>query len=228
MRQVVEPPQNVSDEHTLLAQKYAGYFVGHPYRAAQQGSTITVDRKHKWKEPVVVADECVFCVRLTDDEAVRRVAGYQWQLDIESTRNKGKHYAAWVESGDPKIPEPEDHVWTHSQANLRAFIELFQSEPREGREGGWAREAQPHGWRTRPLPMVNLPLRLKRKLCVEWNHLLRDWMIREDLSYDFEEQMFYRDIDDEDVTILCSREDDHDSHDVGTHGWCPGRPWEGC
>jgi hypothetical protein len=196
VREVVDPPREVADEHTLIAQRYAGYFVGHPYRAEQQGTTITIDRTREWREPSAVRCDCELCVRLTDAEAIRRVAGYQWQLDIESTRTKGRHYAVWMESGDPRIPEPADHIWSHSQANLRMFVELFQSEPREGREHPYGRKAQPLGWRLRPLPMVDLPLRLKRKLCVEWNHALRSWMIRDMVFYDFEQREFWREVPD--------------------------------
>ena len=60
MRAVVELPQTLADEHTLIAQRYAGYFVGHPYRAAQQRvgpDAICVDTAKAWKEPSVTADD---------------------------------------------------------------------------------------------------------------------------------------------------------------------------
>jgi hypothetical protein len=186
VRVIVEPPQELADEHTLIAQHYAGFLVGHPYRNDAQSWIITVDRKHRWKEPAQVADECIFCVRLTDDEAVRRVAGYQHQLDIESTRGKGRHYDSWINSGDERIPEPSNGVWSHSAANLRRFVELFQDVPRPER-------SQPLGWRTRPFPMIDLPLRLKRKLCIEWNHVYLRWMQETGVQYDFSEHQFYRD-----------------------------------
>lgn len=186
MRQADNPPQEIVDEHTLIAQRYAGYLVGHPYQAAQQGYKITVDSE-EWIEPNVISDTCVFCSRLTDAEAIRRVAGYQWQLDIEATRNKGHHYTAWVQSDDPRIPDPSHHVWSHHQDNLRAFVELFQDVPTAN---------HPNGWKTRPLPMIDLPLRLKRKLCIEWNHLLLGWMTSESLSYDYNTHVFWHEVPD--------------------------------
>jgi len=44
--------------------------------------------------------------------------------------------------------------------------------------------------------MVELPLRLKRKLCIEWNHLYRAWLEEHpDSWYDFDEREFYREIE---------------------------------
>jgi hypothetical protein len=44
--------------------------------------------------------------------------------------------------------------------------------------------------------MVDLPLRLKRKLCIEWNHLYRDWLNEhEGAWYDFDAREFYREVD---------------------------------
>lgn len=186
MREIVNPPQNIVDEHTLLAQYYAGYLVGHPYRNEQQTVVITVDHDLEWKEPAVVADGCLFCAKLTDETAIKRIAGYQWQLDMEATRGKVTHYSVWVQSDDPRIPSPVDYGWGSNAANLREFVELFQNDTSERR---------PDGWRTRPFPLVDLPLRLKRKLCVEWNHLLLNWMFDEDLDYDFETREFYRIVD---------------------------------
>jgi hypothetical protein len=183
VRQFARLPQELADEHTLLAQKYAGALVGHPYRNVQQTPLVTVDRSRRWKELSVVADDCIFCVRLTDEEAIRRVAGYQHQLDIESTRSKMMHFAAWHAGGAAEgVPEPDEE---RSVANLRRFVELFQDMPTEKR---------PIGWRLRPLPFITLPLRLKRKLCVEWNHCYLKWMTQEGVQYDFETREFYREV----------------------------------
>ena len=190
VREVVKPPQDVADAHTLAAQYFAGFFFGHPFRQDQQRHERTAFHvsPQRWREPVVVADDCVLCQLLTDESAERRVAGFQWQLDIEATRTKGRHYSDWVRSGDPRVPEPQEEVWHHSAANLRRFVELFQNEPLPA--NGY-REARPHGWLTRPLPIVDLPLRLKRKLCIQWNHILLGWMLGAGLSYDVGERVFY-------------------------------------
>lgn len=191
-REVVKPPRAVVDEHTLIAQRYAGYLVGHPYRQAQQTTNITVDLTRAWREPPVVADDCIFCVRLTDEEAVRRVAGYQYQIDVEVLRSKWVHYAKWVSSRSPDVPEPDVDM-RNNPVNYRRFCELFQDAHTVSPPNQW-RAATKHrdGWKTRPFPMVSLPLRIKRKLCIEWNHLYLAWMAEEGVEYDFEEREFLR------------------------------------
>jgi len=184
---LVIPPQELADEHTLLAQKYAGYFVGHPYRNEPWQSVTKVNRKRKWKEPSVVADDCEFCVTLNNEQAVRRIAGYQFQLDIECTRTKYMYLEAWLKAG---IDVPNSDAGRRDWANLRRFIELRQDVKTEKR---------PNGWRLRPLPLHELPLRLKRKLCIEWNHVYIRWMKKENLLYDKGQRMFYREVSLEDV-----------------------------
>jgi hypothetical protein len=188
MRYPVDPPPSLADQHTLVAQRYAGYFVGHPYRAAQQRvgpGAIQVDRSRPWREPAVVSDDCEFCRRLTDDEAERRVAGYQHAIDIEVLRPHALAYAEWLGSDAPVVVEEVNIAGVvkrrgvgASQANRRKFIET-------------------HGdvMDVKPLPLIDLPLRLKRKLCIEWNHLYRDWLREHpDIQYDFATRTFYRDV----------------------------------
>ena len=182
-REEVTPPQELADEHTLIAQRYAGALVGYPYRDEQQNRIVIVDRSRPWREPAAVADDCLFCVRLTDEQAIQRVEGFQHQIDIEACRGKYQHIGAWLDSGSPDVPNPKhDHK---NRANLRRFCELFQDMPTERR---------PTGWETKPFPMVALPLRLKRKMCVEWNHLLLRWMEENGLQYDFEQHVFWHEV----------------------------------
>jgi hypothetical protein len=190
VRVAIPLPQSLADQHTLIAQKYAGHFVGHPYRAAQQRTgpgAIQVDYARTWKEPAVVADDCVFCARLTDEDVVRRVAGYQHAIDIEVLRSRAASFADWLASCSPDIPEIEEVAIgetvvrrgvMNSARNRRAYI-----------------AARPHEFDTTSLSMVELPLRLKRKLCIEWNHLYRDWLNEhEGAWYDFEAREFYREV----------------------------------
>ena len=192
MRVAVPLPQSLADEHTLIAQKYAGYFVGHPYRAGQQRTgpgAIQVDRSKPWREPSVVADACDFCGKLSDEEAARRVAGYQHAIDIEVLRARAASFADWLSTANEDVPEIEEAVVagetvrrgvTNSAANRRKFLETHNKE-----------------FDVTALSMIELPLRLKRKLCIEWNHLYRDWLGEHpDTWYDFDEHEFYREIDD--------------------------------
>ncbi len=188
VRTPIDPPQSFADTHTLVAQRYAGFFLGHPFRAAQQRigpEAIQIDWNTPWREPAVVSDDCVFCGRLSDDEAVRRVAGYQHAIDIEVLRPQALAYAEWLGS-DAAITE---------EVNIGGYVTRrgVSANPQNRR-----RFIEQHAGRfkERPISMIDLPLRLKRKLCIEWNHLYRDWMIAEpDVQYDPEHRQFYREIE---------------------------------
>ena len=187
---IVSPPRTLTNQHTLIAQKYAGYLIGHPYRQEQQSTTITVEWAKEWREPPVVADDCIFCVRMTDEEAERRIAGYQFRIDVEVVRNKWVHYAKWVDSGSEDVPNPG--MKDNDQANYRKFCDLFQDMPTDSPATSWRSALHREGWKTKPLPMVGLPLRIKRKICVEWNHCYVKWMAEEGLEYDFDTREFWR------------------------------------
>lgn len=191
MRQSVSVPQEVVDEHALVAQRYAGYLVGHPIRAERYTTplrgSVTVDRTRAWVEPNPMQDDCLFCQRLTDDEAVRRVAGFQAAIDKEVLGTKWRHLNAWaMERGlDP-----------NSHAVRRQFIEENQNVPRDTVSGyGNNRKPRPTGWLTKAAPLVSMPLRIKRKLCIDWNHVYTAWMKAEGLEYDFEKHEFFRNLD---------------------------------
>ena len=178
--QPVTPPQKVADAIALAAQMYAGYLVGHPYRAAQfpADRAVTVDKSKPWREPATVPDDCVFCVRMTDEDVLRRVAGFQGQIDKEVLRAKSKHYMKWIGTGEG-VPAPEEGY--ESDVNRRTFVLLRQNVRTEKR---------PKGWREKPFPLVDLPMRLKRKLCITCNHIYVDWMRENELEYDFETRQF--------------------------------------
>jgi hypothetical protein len=188
VRTAVHPPQSIADDHTLIAQRYSGYFVGHPYRAAQQRvdrGAIQVEYDKVWKEPAVVSDECDFCRGLSDEDVLRRVEGYQHAMDIEVLRPYSVAYAQWLATGNESIPERENvtvdgitktHGVSASQHNRRKFIEMLGDKI-----------AVP------PVSMIDLPHRLKRKLCIEWNHLYLEWLeSNPDVSYDFDRREFFR------------------------------------
>lgn len=189
MRYPVDPPPALADQHTLIAQRYAGYFIGHPYRAAQQRvgpGAIQVERNKDWQEPQVVSDDCVFCSRLTDEDADRRVAGFQHAIDIEVLRPHALAYAEWLGTTSPDVVEEVNIAGIvkrrgvgASQVNRRKFIETHADMID-----------------VKPLPLIRLPLRLKRKLCIEWNHLYLDWLKEHpDIDYDAETRAFYREIE---------------------------------
>ena len=52
-----------------------------------------------------------------------------------------------------------------------------------------------NGWNTKAAAIVRLPLRIKRKMCIEWNHVYTRWMQENGLEYDFEMHEFYRNIE---------------------------------
>jgi hypothetical protein len=191
MRRTISPPQHIADEHTLIAQSYAGFFLGHPYRAVQQSSApgaITIDWTKDWKEPAVVSDDCKFCQTLSDEDADRRVAGYQHAIDIEVLRARSNLYADWLVTGTD-VPDMEEmniagvtkmRGISISARNRRRFIELHAAK-----------------FEIVGVNMTTLPLRLKRKLCIEWNHLYRDWMAANPgTGYDFDTHEFFQEVPD--------------------------------
>ncbi len=187
IRVTVTPPQSLADAHTLVAQKYAGYFLGHPYRAAQQKvgpNAIEIDWSREWREPPVVADDCEFCARLTDAEAERRLAGYQYAIDIEAIRPYGAQYADWLArtSGETALGALTSQLPSMSGIDAKRRRQFLEEH-----EGTFLHRA---------ISMVSLPLRLKRKLCIEWNHLYVDWLQQEPgVRYDPDTREFYREQD---------------------------------
>ncbi len=126
--------QELADEVALIAQKYTGYFYGHPTRAAQyqtpEAGKVFVEYGKKWDEPLVFPDNCEFCEKtLSDERVIARVDGFQAAIDHE------------VEHG-------------------------------RGRES---------------FPLNELPLYLKRRMCIEWNHAFKRFLeAKPFLFYDFE------------------------------------------
>lgn len=212
---------NIADKLAIIAQKYAGFFTGVQYRFDQQSpyliSTTTntlrgITLGKPWKEPTVISDTCDFCQHTTDERVIERVAGYQHQIDIEIIRGKNLYYLSWLQSNSEDIVERE---WvksiveesgqievgkSNSALNRRKFIELHQDNPRETRSGA----DRPNGWERKALPLVDLPLRLKRKLCIEWNHVYRDFLRdNPDISYDFETREFFKEMPELDTLPCC-------------------------
>ena len=126
--------QELANKVALIAQKYTGWFYGHPTRAAQWGTPeagkVYVDYDEPWVDPPVRPDDCEFCEKTLADERVEaRVLGFQAAIDKE------------VKAGRGKVS----------------------------------------------FPLTDLPLYLKRRLCVEWNHAFRDHLAEHPyLYYDFE------------------------------------------
>lgn len=165
-------PQELADAWALTAQRYAGYFYGVGARGLQLSHEVFLSDK-PWQAPYVVEDDCPFCVVLTDERAVERVAGFQHAIDIEVINGSIRYskrpcYKKWLEK----------EGITDGPKAKRRFIAEHEDRPTEKR---------PHGWRRTALNLTALPLYLKRRLCVEWNHVLRDFLAdHEGYSYDIE------------------------------------------
>ncbi len=195
---IVPVPQSVIDEHAMVAQTYAGFLLGHPIRAARYTTplrgSVEVDWSRPWVEPNPLQDDCVFCVRLTDEEAVRRVEGFQWAIDKEVIGAKGNYFNTWMEERGLSYETPEGR-----RALLRTFIAETQYKPIPEHQSHWNNSiivpARPNGWKTKAAPLVNFPLRLKRKMCIDWNHVYTRWMEKEGLHYNFDDREFYKELD---------------------------------
>ncbi len=197
MRQKVEVPQAVIDEHTAVAQTYAGYLVGHPIRAARYTTplkgSVQIDWNTPWAEPNPMQDTCVFCLLLNDFSVEKRVAGFQAAIDKEVLATKRLYFDKWVAATG--LPPFGDETQKH--AAWRVFIREHQYKSIPAHQGQWGswKPEKPGGWSTKAADLTSLPLRLKRKMVIGWNHCYTKWMEKEGLSYDFDAHEFYRDLD---------------------------------
>lgn len=160
-------PVRVADQLVLAAQRYVGYFYGEYVRATQmhpntriEDGVVTDPSVHltgeEWVEPFEPGDECKFCQRMTDQSIEDRVEAFQWELDKESHHHP------------PQFAEPG---WRQAHAQeIARNVETVRASGRSD-TGIWA-----------PFDLTALPTRLKRSLCIEWNHIWRGWE-REDLRY---------------------------------------------
>lgn len=182
---IIYVPQRIADAHALAAQQYAGWFYGHPVQTDQYPEAIAgsvhVDESKPWREPNEVSDDCLFCERLTDEEAERRVLAFQAAIDKECVNRFYTHYHKWRSVNNLSDSAP----------TRRRYVEEFVDAPPT--EVSDYRALDERGWLMKPLPMHELPLRLKRKLCIAWNHIYLDWMASYDppLLYDFDSGQFY-------------------------------------
>lgn len=186
--------QDLADKWALAAQKYAGHFYGYKIRAQQHGKGAPdVELSEElWEEPLVFEDKCEFCAVMTDERVEDRILGFQAAIDKEVLGLKYGHYRPWIESDDPRVPEPRQY---DSRRNRRLFIELFQDMPTPNR---------PEGWKNRALDLTKLPMHLKRRLCIEWNHIFREWLDtnKDAFYYDFEERVVRAKQNPEGIAVL--------------------------
>src|SRR5262249_3716414 len=141
-----------------------------------------------WREPAVVADGCTFCLRLTDADAVRRIDGYQHAIDIEVMRARADSYAEWLATTADEVVDFEEG--SVAGVNVRRGIKARQEKQQ--------RFIATHGekFEVPSIGLLDLPLRLKRKICIEWNHIYRDWLLEQpEVHYDAARREFYRDVD---------------------------------
>lgn len=214
MRQAVNVPQVVIDEHAMVAQTYAGFLVGHPVRAARYTTplpgSVDIDFTRAFVEPNPMQDDCIFCQRLTDADAERRVFGFQAAIDKEVLARKWKYLSEWVTfSPAEDIPtfiehdavidleQPDGSVKQVRQRNISAMTMDFANRRKFVEQNQYVpRPARPNGWATKAAPIVSLPLRIKRKMCVDFNHVYTRWMATDpSIQYDFEKREFYKEVE---------------------------------
>ncbi len=158
-------PMTVADRMTEMAQKMVGYFTGKDVRVKQMGGIKTTERGEvdlttevsnvDWTPPFEVADECVFCLKMTDESVMDRVAGFQWALDKEVAGRFGAGLGKATTT-----PKHYEHDDTHEQRQeYHDQLVAFYAE---------------HPLLFGVIPLIDLPLELKRTLCIQWNHIVRD------------------------------------------------------
>jgi hypothetical protein len=162
--------QALADSWALEAQRFIGYWHGYGVRGLQFMNNVWADPDMPvWSEPLDETDDCQFCAITTEESVVRRIRGFQHEMDSEVLRLN-----PWVRKAlyeEHIVIEAED--WD----TLRTQLALAQER--------WPTEFSPAAY-----DFTSLPFYLKWRLCVRWNHLLRDWLAdRPEYEYNFEKRL---------------------------------------
>ncbi len=162
--------QALADAWTLEAQRFVGYWHGYGVRGTQLAAGVWRDPDAPvWSEPLDEADTCPFCEITNDEQVDRRIRGFQHELDNEVLRLN-----LWVRKA-----LYEEHIVLESADGDKLREQLATAYER------WPTEFQPA-----PYDFTSLPFYLKWRLCVRWNHLLRDWLAAHpDYEYNFEKRL---------------------------------------
>lgn len=171
-----EWPLRVADAYVHVAQEFVGYFYGKHVTSEQMRNIGTDERgdydssvkltDSEWVEPFDIEDDCPMCQRMTDRSVEERVAGFQWELDKESQSRT-------AQNGGPRHADYD--MTPEGRAEYHAAVDAHLA-------------AHPQNWR--PFPLIKLPHRLKRLLCIRWNHVVRDWLT-EDPRYSYKDGHYY-------------------------------------
>lgn len=163
--------QDLADQWAVVAQTYVGYWHGHPVHGRQLNSHVIVDDDVEWVEPLDETDDCLFCQRMTDDDIARRILGFQHAMDMEVHRVNVDKFAAWRRDGH----EEAEKSYRLNYADYRERVAQVERE-----------SAGSMTWYS--YDFTTLPYYLQRRLCVQWNHILRDWLAQHpECDYDFGE-----------------------------------------
>ncbi len=146
----------LNNEIVAVAQKYVGYFHGREVIADPSVWSFRMRVGGKWREPTVVRDDCVFCRNMTDDDVRKRIIYFQLSWEIEVCR-ANQTLPGYPHRMDYPILEP---------GKWHEAVERWYQEFKE---------------RDSRLPVLSyrfdlLPLRIQRKICIEWNHVWLRWL----------------------------------------------------
>ena len=159
-------PLTIADQMAEAAQHMVGYFTGRKVTVGQMGVLKYTDRGEMdtsvevgdtWTETFELADDCVFCSEMTDESVKDRVAGFQWALDKEVANRFGAGLGYPEET--PENP-PLHYSHDDKDAGRREYHEELKA---------WYVE---HPMLLKVIPLIDLPLNLKRTLCIQWNHIV--------------------------------------------------------
>lgn len=161
----------LADAWALEAQHFVGYWHGFGVRGYQLDATVWRDPDVPvWIEPLDETDDCPFCAVTTDERVEERIKGFQREMDNEVLRCNGWVRKALSEDGIV-LDNGENPELRHSQLFL-------------------AYEHWPTEFVPAPYDFITLPFYLKWRLCVRWNHLLRDWLAKHpEYEYNFEKRL---------------------------------------
>ena len=136
-------PQQMADEIALIFQRYVGYFHGYHVRGTQM-STYVERTNEPWKEPVVIADDCMFCSRMTDEDVRVRISGFMKAMakEIGAGLTIPFVYTSII-NADPATIDWDEIEKGFTEAEGRSRLYRFD----------------------------RMPLRLQRKIIIEVNHV---------------------------------------------------------
>jgi hypothetical protein len=159
-----ELPIPLVDEYARVAQVYAGALIGKKVRVSQMGRTFIDDDGYKRDNTVEIVGDWEEPFVIEDDCLFCRT------MTEESIERR---VAGFQWQMDREANNALSQQGDESPEGRRKVAELFKDAKS-----------------LIPAPLIYLPFHLKYKMCIEWNHVVRDWM-QEDPRYSYAKGRYF-------------------------------------